>query len=225
MIKREEALREVTEVVNDGLGSKFGGRAGGFRKAHLLCGHYALVETIGGKPYQIETGTYRDGKWTDWKGTEAVVGQPLNCVTCSAEAYKRELLARPKQKAKRYGTREKVIAAVKNLGPGEWGPVHQHGNKKYVQVYLGGHVWLAMNITNLMDAYDDPGWTGDEFGWAWVPQEEIRYALDLGVKKELPPPRRSGNNPVTYDALMFGDQDKLREYLGEDDPLAPEKKG
>lgn len=221
MITREDIPKTLIEIKAD------------IKRGLLECGHEVVLDRVEEGLVQIETGIFKGGKWTQWEGTHAVEGQPLHCRACSSEQYFQALKARQPSKADIFETKEELEAALPDLRAkstaherykGEWGPIHDHGGVRYVQVYLGQHEWLAMNIDNLMDVYEDPGWEGTEHGYAWVPYEEIRYALDLDINrgKSLEPPNRGENRKaITYDDLLFGDKERLREYLGEDDPLAP----
>jgi hypothetical protein len=193
----------------------------GYFSADLSCGHSTPLETIDGELVYVHSGTCRGGVWSDWTGTKADVGVELHCYKCSSEAYVAELQARPPTQARRYESREALIVAEpwKEGAAGMDGPVHKHGEVFCVQVYLGQHEWVALNVDDLREAWDDPGWLGDEQGWGWVTEKEVQHALDAGIKGDLVPPERAGGKPITNDQFMLAEQDKLEAYLGPDDPL------
>lgn len=218
MIERPRICRKALSIA-EGRGH---GRADGMwqvMKATLDCGHERVLDIIDGKVIDVESGSMRNGKWEKWEGTEVKEGDPVYCVTCSAVAYKALLDARPPAKAARYETREALQKAHPQAKWHEEGPVHKHGDKFYVQVYLGQHEWLAVNVDDVREVWSDPGWEGTEYGCAYVPEEEIKYAADVGVTRgEIEPPERPGK-PITGDEILFAKKEKLAEYLAPGDPL------
>jgi hypothetical protein len=83
--------------------------------------------------------------------------------------------------AERFASLEEFSRAYPDSRPdvaGGWGgPVHRHGDRYLVQVYLGHHEYVSFDVDDLTQAFDDPGWDGTEFGWAYVPREVVRAAL------------------------------------------------
>ena len=191
------------------------------RKAPLACGHTRVLEIIDGKTIEILSGTNKGRVWLDWKGREIKVGDAIECFHCTKTAIKERLAARPAEKAERFECQSAVYAAHPDTKWHNCGPVHRHGEKVYMIGYLGQHEWLAINVDDIREIHNDPGWEGTEYGWAWVPEETIQYALRYGpVGPGLEPPERLGK-PITLDMRLFADQDKLKAYLGPDDPLTP----
>jgi hypothetical protein len=152
------------------------------------------------------------------------VGADAECHICSDDAYRLLLDARPASAALRYPTADALRAAHPGAEWHEHGPVLKYGDILRVQVYLGQHEWLAINVEDVRDVMNDPGWEGDCFGHAFVAAEHITYAYDGAPEGGLPwteAPLRSDGKPITGDELLFADRDKLRAYLGPDDPRSP----
>ena len=98
------------------------------------------------------------------------------------------------------------------------GPVYKYGDKFYVQVYLGQHEWLIVNVDDPTEMHSDPGWDGTKYGWAVILGS---FKVDWDAPPLADPPERLEGKPITGDALLFADPDKLREYLDETDPYYP----
>ena len=94
------------------------------------------------------------------------------------------------------------------------GPVHLHGEEKFIQIYIGQHEWIGVNINNPTDIRIDPGWAGKEFGYGIVffPDKQWAYTKYLNHNKKLEPPI-SNDPPITTDELLFGDKEKVEKYL------------
>lgn len=120
-------------------------------------------------------------------------------------------------KAEKFDNEEELLDKHPGAKWHEYGPIHKHGEKYFVQVYLGQHEWLSINVDNISEIYYSPGWLGDEFGWAYVP--ETALSGFSWPAEEIDPPQRPGK-PITGDEVMFGEKDKIIKYLGEDDPIA-----
>lgn len=151
------------------------------RVAILACGHEMTVEEVEpGRLVQITAGFKDRFGWSRWEGIDSVVGATLWCHTCSEQRYEAALAARPATAAQVYVSRDEAIEAACRMTPrAEWGPIHRHGDKDYVQVYLGLHEMLAFDVLDLREVYDDPVISGAEIrGWGLVPSEDVRYALD-----------------------------------------------
>ena len=210
MLERPHCERAVTQVVE---------RPGHHEYALLSCGHQlllerrrdgVLVDPFAGPPH---------GAWPDIVEASQPVAASVDCLECDEQEYQRQLAARPASQAQRYPTRDACLAAHPDAKWEEYGPVHRHGDTQYVKVYLGGHEWVALNVLDLRDAHPDPGWEGTEYGWAYVPAQEVRYALATDPRPAaLGPPERAGR-PITGDELLLGDPEQVRLYLGPNDPL------
>ena len=131
-------------------------------------------------------------------------------------------------KAERFNTREELLAAHPKAQDHEYGPIHKvpgveypeyntrTEDKYYVQVYAGQHEWISINVEDTSERYNDPGWEGTEYGWGFVPYDAKNFWPTSVLK--IYPPERDGK-PLTGDAILFMDKDKLLEYLGPDDPV------
>jgi hypothetical protein len=121
----------------------------------------------------------------------------------------------------RFATRAEAEADPRM--PHEWersGPILKYGEKLYVQVYLGQHEWLIVNVDDPTEMHPDPGWEGTQYGWAF-----IFGSFKLNWNGEpLDPPERLAGKPITGDALLFSEPEKLRDYLGAGDPHCPPEK-
>jgi hypothetical protein len=101
-----------------------------------------------------------------------------------------------------------------------YGPIHKHDTGYYVQTYLGQHEWLAINVDDITDIKYDAGWDGTNFGYGFVNcTDEIFEVLMKHSGGEInTAPEREGK-PLTTDNILFADESKLKEYLGENDPI------
>ena len=113
-------------------------------------------------------------------------------------------------------SREEVLSKYgPNIKDSRTGPIHKHDGLLYVQIYMGQHEWLALQVEDPTVVFLDPGWEGTEFGWGVV--DESSFPEDW-PNEEIGPPEREGK-PITVDGLLFAKTDKLKAYLGENDPL------
>lgn len=190
----------------------------GLVSARLDCGHDTLLTRFEGQVWYVRSGRFVPKKRSDFKGHVVAVGDEVRCHECTREAYRVLLAARPAEKAERYDSQEAVLTAHPGARWEEYGPVHRHGDALYVQVYLGQHEWLAFCVEDAREVWSDPGWEGTLHGWAYLPRENAAYATELGTRGEICPPERPGK-PITGDELLQADLEKLRAYLGPDDPL------
>lgn len=178
-----------------------------WHKAVLVCGSEQLLHGIG-------------GRFVNVVGLEEVkVGSSVYCFDCVEKEYRARLKTRPAEKAERFETREALLEEHPNAKWHEYGPLLKYGEQLRVQTYLGGHLWLAFNVDDLRDVWTDAGWEGTNYGWGYVAEEHVKYASDSDVKEGKEPPDRGEHKPITGDALLFADSEKLKAYLGPDDPL------
>jgi len=118
-----------------------------------------------------------------------------------------------------FSDREALLEAHPSAQWHEYGPIHKHDGKLFVQVYLGQHEWIAISVEDTSERYLDPGWEGTEFGWGFVPEGDHFQYPD---GEDISAPEREGK-PITVDQFLFADRDKLEAYLGKDDPLLKEE--
>lgn len=123
-------------------------------------------------------------------------------------------------KAEIFSDREALLEAHPGAQWHEHGPIHKHDGKLFVQVYLGQHEWIAINVEDTSDCYYDPGWEGTEFGWGYVSEADVDW--NNCPDEDISPPEREGK-PITSDQWLFTERDKLEAYLGKDDPLLKEE--
>lgn len=190
----------------------------------LACGHDLWLSLLDGKNTRVISGVRRGGIWEQWEGHEVKAGDTEECPFCTKEAMKQRLAALPPQPVECFETREALREAHGGPQWHEEGPIYKfelpEGTRSFVQVYLGQHEWLAVNVDDIRDIREDPGWEATEFGWAFVPDHDLGMAMLHGPRgKELPTPIRKEGKPITVDQILFADKDKLNKYLGPDDPL------
>lgn len=189
-------------------------------RANLACGHWrhlGIVEE--GQIALIRSGVSRKGRWERWEGTLVQIGDKVPCISCSTTCWREQILAAPPEPLIVYPTEKALLAAHPGAPDSRYGIVYKYGEKRCVQVYQGQHEWTTFNVDDPREAWDDPGWIGVALGFAFVPDDLFEYLSVLGVKEEIEPPFRDGYKPATYDLMLFGDRDKITEYLGADDPL------
>ncbi len=216
MITRERVLRKIVKIED------VSRRVRQEKKAFLECGHETYLEFIDGKIIDLRSGTSKGSVWLEYEGDEVGVNDFAKCWECSEKQYKESLATVPIYKAEIFPDQDSLRKIYPKAEWHECGPVHKHDDKMLVQIYLGQHEWLAINTENSREVFEDPGFEGTVYGWGYVPGEHITYAYDLfGINKELEPPYRDGHKAITTDMMLFAEKEKLKEYLGEDDPLSP----
>jgi len=193
----------------------------------LACGHTLWLYILDGKNTRVTSGVRQGGVWKEWEGHEVKVGDTEECPFCTKEAMVQRLAALPPQPAECFETQELFEAADIKSDGYDIGPVYRYelpeGTRSFVQIYLGQHEWLAVNVDDIRDYRECPGWLATEFGWAHVPEHALGMVMRHGSRgEELPAPIREGK-PITIDQTLLADPDKLKEYLGPDDTLL--KKG
>lgn len=135
---------------------------------------------------------------------EEVVGSTIDCFRCKLEALQAEMTARSPSPLEVFPTEEALRA--KHPGGLPWssyGPVLQYGEHKYAQTYEGGHVWALYRVDDPRISYRDPGYQGDQFGWAYVPEEYVRYSYQIDPSELGLAPISSGP-VITADQILFG---------------------
>jgi hypothetical protein len=127
---------------------------------------------------------------------------------------------------KRYATQEELLAAHPGAECNQYGPVLKYNGREFVQVYFGQHEWFIISLEDPNEFHDDPGWDGTTFGYAFVDCQDTKYWRKVFTTAEVweVTPEREGR-PVTGDAVLMGDKDKLTNYLGPDDQITKALKG
>jgi len=104
------------------------------------------------------------------------------------------------------------------------GPIHKHGEDRFVQLYQGQHEWLAVNVREPEDVRVDPGYVAVEYGWGHVARgiqgttEDGRdipeWVSDFcDYKRRLPEPE-SISKSITSDEILFAGRNRVEEHLG-----------
>lgn len=128
----------------------------------------------------------------DFEGDEAKLDMLVVCHTCSEQLHIDKIKVRLLEQAERFDTQEALRKVHPKAAWHEEGPVHRHGDKYYVQLYLGSHEWLAVNVDDIREVWSDPGYiSAKTYGWAYVPEchiiDTVRYLAPL---EEICPPEQ-----------------------------------
>jgi len=93
------------------------------------------------------------------------------------------------------------------------GPIHRHQGQDFVQIYLGQHEWMAVNVADPADVRCDPGYNGVVFGYGQIILEDREFISDhCDWSREISEPE-SAHAPITHDEILFGDREKVETYL------------
>lgn len=184
MIERINITQKVT-------GFESTGRHLPLPHARLTCGHTQWVILFEGAYWQVSQGRVVPKHRSEFEGVVVDVGSAIVCDKCTDDDLIARLKARPKEKATRFKTREELQSAYPQARWHEYGPVHRHGDKYYVQVYLGQHEYLAFNVDDIHEVWNDPGYNGVEHGWAYLTEDNVTYVSYLGTLGTISAPEQA----------------------------------